>query len=61
VGGAAELHNGGVTRESPKWQFGGRGLTERGLGGGGDDGEAEGRLATMRRGWWHLVPVEGNG
>jgi hypothetical protein len=23
--------------------------------------EVEGRLATMRRGRWHLVPMEGNG
>jgi hypothetical protein len=40
VGGAARLHGGGVTGESPKWRFGGRGLTAVGLGGGGDDGEA---------------------
>jgi hypothetical protein len=40
VGGAAELHGGEVTGVSPEWHFVGRGLTTRGLGGGGDDGEA---------------------
>jgi hypothetical protein len=40
VGGAAELYGGEVTGESPEQRFGGRGLTERGLEGGGDDGEA---------------------
>jgi hypothetical protein len=40
VGGVAELHGGEVARESPEWWIGGRGLTEMGLGGGGDDGEA---------------------
>jgi hypothetical protein len=34
------LHDDGVTGESPERRFGGRGLTERGLGEGGDDGEA---------------------
>jgi hypothetical protein len=40
VGDAVELHSSGVTGESPERQFSGRGLVERGLGGGGDDGEA---------------------
>jgi hypothetical protein len=40
VGRVAKLHGGGVTIESPKWRFGGWGLIKRGLGGGGDDGEA---------------------
>jgi hypothetical protein len=40
VGGAAELHGVGVTRESLERRFGGRRLIESGLGRGGDDGEA---------------------
>jgi hypothetical protein len=40
MGGAARLHGGGVTGESPERRFGGPGLATRCLGGGGDDGEA---------------------
>jgi hypothetical protein len=53
VGGVVELHGGRVMGESPERRFGGQGLAERGLGGGGDDGEAIFGVGEARggRGW----------